>query len=93
MSETVIQIFFREADSAIINLDRKPPLHWSVTYATSKKERYDPMSDFNEVILGEVERQTPLHLQSFATAERETAAPAYPGPVPGGNLTFDQIIK
>ncbi len=51
------------------------------------------MSDFNEVILGEVERQTPLHLQSFATAERETAAPAYPGPVPGGNLTFDQIIK
>lgn len=53
------------------------------------------MSDLNEVVLGELERQTPLHLPPSAAVVRRIAPPyipaaptTYPGPIPGGNLNI-----
>ncbi len=77
-------LYFREANSAIINLNGKSPLFWSVNYVRVENMRgdensLDDSSELVEVILRELERQTTIRIPPTASIMKRTATPILPG--------------
>lgn len=77
-----VHFIFREANSAINNLNGKSPLFWSVGFVNMLGENsLNHSSELIEAIIRKMERRIPLRFPPTAAVRKRATTPIYPGKV------------